>query len=93
MKRSAALTLAHQNKQRRANWAFDTFGKDLTVTNKKGDKKVSFEMPRSSKKIKFADGNLNYMLVVPKSSPLPIILTARPSLRKLSGFTPSDFDR
>lgn len=76
MKRSAALTLAHKNNKRSAKWAFDKFGKDLTVTNKKGDKKVFFEIPTSGERIKFVNGNLNYMLVVPKGSPLPITLTA-----------------
>lgn len=45
LKRSAALTIAHKNKKRSAKWAFDKFGKDLTVTNKNGDKKISFLIP------------------------------------------------
>ena len=76
LKRSAALTIAHKNKKRSAKWAFDKFGKDLIVTNKNGDKKVSFLMPSADGKIKFANGNVNHMLVVPQGVPLPITLNA-----------------
>jgi group II intron reverse transcriptase/maturase len=89
LKRSAALTLAHKNKKRSAKWAFDKFGNNLTVTNKKGDKKVSFEIPTSDGKIKFANGNLNYMLVVVKGSPLPITLTAVSSASELDCAIPN----
>jgi retron-type reverse transcriptase len=89
LKRSAALTIAHKNKKRSAKWAFDKFGKDLTVTNRKGDKKVSFEIPLSSGKITFANGNVNHMLVVPKGVPLPITLTAVCSASELDCAIPN----
>lgn len=76
LKRSAALTIAHKNKKRSAKWAFDKYGKDLIVKNRKGDKTVSFEIPTAGDKIKFANGDLNYMLVIPRGVPLPITLTA-----------------
>ena len=89
LKRSAALTLAHKNKKRSAKWAFDKFGKDLTVTNRKGDKKVSFEVPLSGGKIKFANGNVDHMMVVPKGSPLPVTLTAVCSASELDCAIPN----
>ena len=89
LKRSAALTIAHKNKKRNAKWAFDKFGKDLTVTNKKNDKKVSFLIPSSGGKIKFANGNVDYMLVVPKGTPLPITLTAVCSASELDCAVPN----
>lgn len=90
MRRSAALTLAHKNKKRSAKWAFDKFGTDLTIINKKSDKKVSFLMPKiDGKKIKFGAGNLNYMLVIPKGSPLPITLTAVCSASELDCAVPN----
>jgi len=89
LKRSAALTLAHKYKKRSAKWAFDKFGKDLTVTNRKGDKKVSFEIPLSGGKIKFANGNIDHMLVVPKGSPLPVTLTAVCSASELDCAIPN----
>lgn len=89
LKRSAALTLAHKNKKRSAKWAYDKFGKDLTVTNRKGDKKVSFEVPLSGGKIKFANGNVDHMMVVPKGSPLPVTLTAVCSASELDCAIPN----
>jgi group II intron reverse transcriptase/maturase len=89
LKRSAALTVAHKNKKRSARWAFNKFGKDLTVTNNKNGKKVSFLIPSSGGKIKFADGNVDYMLVVPKGAPLPITLTAVCSASELDCAIPN----
>jgi retron-type reverse transcriptase len=89
LKRSAALTIAHKNKKRSAKWAFDKFGKDLTVNHKKSDKKVSFEIPLSSGKITFANGNINLMLVVPKGVPLPITLSAVCSASELDCAIPN----
>ena len=89
LKRSAALTLAHKNKKRSAKWAFEKFGNNLTVTNRKGDKTVSFEIPSAGGNIKFANGNLDYMLVVPKGVPLPITLTAVCSASELDCAVPN----
>jgi len=77
LKRSAALTIAHKYKKRNAKWSFNKFGSGLTVTNKKGDKTVSFLIPTvRDSKIKFGNGRLNDMLVNPKGVPLPITLSA-----------------
>lgn len=89
LKRSAALTLAHKNKKRSTKWAFDKFGNNLTVTNRKGDKTVSFEIPTADGKIKFANGKLDYMLVVPRGVPLPITLTAVCSASELDCAIPN----
>ena len=89
LKRSAALTIAHKNKKRSAKWAFEKYGKDLTVTNRKGDKTISFDTPTAGDKIKFANGDLNYMLVIPKGAPLPITLTAVCSASELNCAVPN----
>lgn len=89
LKRSAALTIAHKNKKRSAKWAFDKFGKDLIVTNRKNDKKISFEVPLSGDRIKFANGNVDHIMVVPKGSPLPVTLTAVCSASELNCAIPN----
>jgi len=89
LKRSAALTLAHKNKKRSAKWAFDKYGSDLTVPNKKGDKKVTFLLPKSGDEIKFGAGNLNYMMAIPKGTSLPITLAAVCSASELDCAVPN----
>jgi len=46
-------------------------------------------MPKSGDKIKFNDGQLNYMLVNPKGVPLPITLTAICSASELDCVIPN----
>lgn len=89
LKRSAALTIAHKNKKRNAKWAFKKYGKDLTVTNRKGDRTVSFGLPTTDGKIKFASGDLNYMLAIPKGAPLPITLNVVCSASELNCAVPN----
>jgi hypothetical protein len=50
---------------------------------------VSFLIPSSGGKIKFANGNVDYMLVVPKGTPLPITLTAVCSVSELDCAIPN----
>jgi hypothetical protein len=89
LKRSAALTIAHKNKKRIAKWAFEKYGKNLTITNRKGDKTVSFETPTAGDEIKFANGDMSYMLVIPKEVSLPITLTAVVSASELDCAIPN----
>lgn len=89
MIRSAALTIAHKNKKRNAKWAFNKFGSELTVTNRKGDKTTKFEMPTAGGKTKFGDGRIDYMLATPKGVPLPTSLRAICSAKELACAIPN----
>lgn len=82
MRRSAALTLAHKFKKRSAKWAFSKFGSELTVVNPKNGTKTKLLMPTVGEH-KFRNGELNYMLVVPKGVSLPISLNAICSAEEL----------
>lgn len=75
IRRSAALTLAHKFKKRSAKWAFSKFGSELVVVNPKNGKKIKLLMPTVGEH-KFRDGQLNYVLAIPKSVSLPITLNA-----------------
>jgi len=90
LKRSAALTIAHKNKKRSAQWSFKKFGSDLTVTNRKNNKSVSFLIPTiGGSKIMFGNGKLDYMLMNPKGVPLPISLAAIVSASELNCAIPN----
>jgi len=89
MRRSAALTLAHKHKKRSAKWAFSKFGNELTVTNTKNGKTIKLLMPKSGGKIKFNEGQLNYMLVAPKGVSLPVTLNAICSASELDCAVPN----
>jgi len=81
MKRSAALTLAHMHKKRKAIWAFDKYGHELKVISKTG-KVVSLLMPKTGKHA-FRDGDLKYALAIPTGVPIPTTLTAVCSVKDL----------
>jgi hypothetical protein len=52
LKRSAALTIAHRNSKRNANWTFERYGKDMVIksTTKDGKKNVvKLFIPRAQK--------------------------------------------
>jgi hypothetical protein len=89
MKRSAALTLAHKHKKRSAKWSFTKYGNELNVTNPKNGKVINLLIPKSNGQIKFGSGELNYMLVTPKGSPLPITLSAICSASELDCAIPN----
>ena len=89
LKRSAALTIAHKYNKRSAKWAFKKYGNNLTVSNKNGDKQVSFKIPSASGKIKFGNGEINYMLAKPKGVPLPISISAVVSAHELNCAIPN----
>lgn len=89
MRRSAALTLAHKHKKRSAKWSFSNFGNELTVTNPKTGKKTKLLMPKSGDKIKFNDGQINYMLAVPKGVSIPITLNVICSVSDLDCVIPN----
>ena len=88
MRKSAALTLAHKFKKRSAKWAFSKFGSELTVVNPKNGKETKLLMPTVGEH-KFKNGELNYMLVVPKGVPLPITLAAICSAEELDCAIPN----
>lgn len=89
LKRSAALTIAHKNKKRIAKWAFEKYGKNLKITNRKGDKTISFEIPTVGGEIKFSNGDICYMLAIPKGVHTPITLAAVASASELDCAIPN----
>jgi len=82
IKRSAALTLAHKFKKKSAKWAFSKFGSDLIVVNPKNGNKIKFLIPTMVEH-NFKNGELNYMLFVPKGVPLSLTLGTVSSIEEL----------
>ena len=88
MKRSAALTLAHKFKKKSAKWAFSKFSSELVVVNPKNGKKIKLLVPTVGEH-KFRDGQLNYMLAIPKGVSLPTTLNAICSAEQLDCAIPN----
>jgi retron-type reverse transcriptase len=88
MKKSAALTLAHKFKKKSAKWALSKFGSELIVVNPKNGNEIRLLMPTVGEH-KFKDGELNYMLIIPKSVPLPRTLSSVASAKELGCAIPN----
>jgi hypothetical protein len=65
MKKSCALTLAHRNNKKSASWAFNKYGKELSIKNHKNKKIIFLKNPKSSSSKWFNNNrsNVNNILV------------------------------
>lgn len=90
LRRSAALTLGHRHKKPYATWAYNKYGKDLTViwTNKGGEKRsISLLLPKvetGKNRWNVKGEELWKALKVPSGTKLPETLGAITSVKELT---------